>query len=262
MNRPPAFQFYADDFIGGTVTMTNEERGLYIMLLCLQWTQGKVSEEDLQRLGLGMANGSLSRVRAKFADNAQSGELKNERMERERVKQAEFRKKQAENGKLGGRPKSQAFPKPNPTPNPEQSSPSPSPKTINRKAFVRPTIEEIKARCLEIGLPEIEAEKFEAHHEARGWRYKQGPMKNWRGALATWKHNWEAGAFSFQGANPSKPAKSGGQATWKKIQDLESEIKQLEGQLVQHFDRERYPHKVERLKAAQAELAQLKASHD
>lgn len=60
----------------------------------------------------------------------------------------------------------------------------------------------------------------------------------------------------------SQPTKSGGQATWKKIQDLENEIKQLEGQLVQHFDRERYPQKVERLKAAQAELAQLKASHD
>ena len=135
-------------------------------------------------------------------------------------------------------------------------------KTINRKAFVPPTIEEIKARCVEIGLPEIEAEKFEAHHEARGWRYKQGQMKSWRGALTTWKHNWDSGAFSFQGAKSTQPAKGRGQATWKKIQDLENEIKQLEGQLVQHFDRERYPHKVERLKAAQAELAQLKASHD
>ena len=47
--RAPAFQFYADDFLAGTMTMTNEERGAYISLLCLQWSKGFVTELDIQR---------------------------------------------------------------------------------------------------------------------------------------------------------------------------------------------------------------------
>jgi len=102
-------------------------------------------------------------------------------------------------------------------------------KTINRKAFVPPTIEEIKARCVEIGLPEVEAEKFEAHHEARGWRYKQGQMKSWRGALTTWKHNWEAGVFEPKALQSPKPAKSYGQPPAKRT---ETETDRLMKQLV------------------------------
>lgn len=56
----------------------------------------------------------------------------------------------------------------------------------------------------------------------------------------------------------AKPTQSV-QSIRKQIFDLENEIKQLEGQLVQHFDRERYPHKVERLNAAKVELEKLKA---
>jgi uncharacterized protein YdaU (DUF1376 family) len=36
MNKPPAFQFYADDFLGGTIDLTTEEVGAYIRLLCFQ----------------------------------------------------------------------------------------------------------------------------------------------------------------------------------------------------------------------------------
>jgi uncharacterized protein YdaU (DUF1376 family) len=259
MNRAPAFQFYADDFIGGTVAMTNEERGLYILLLCLQWTQGGVSGEDAERLGLGMAKGSLGRVLAKFVQDPRGGLLKNERLESERLKQADFRKKQAENGKLGGRPKTQAFPKPNPAANPEESSPSPSPKTIDRKTFKRPTIEEIQLQCAKIGLPETEGVKFEAHHEARGWRYKTGPMKSWQGALTTWKMNWESGAFGVAAGPNAKPAQSAGQPAWKQIRDLEEELKQLNNALHEWFDRDRNPDKVKRREEVKAELAKLKA---
>ena len=275
MNRAPAFQLYADDFLGGTADMSAEEVGAYIRLLCHQWNKGGLPN-DPDRLAkmaglmaVPMASPSLGYVLAKFQPCA-DGQLRNERLEKVRAESESYRKNQSENGKKGTKTRWENS-KPNGGANggaiatpmangcPNDGSPSPSPKTINRKAFVRPTIEEIKAHCLEIGLPEIEAEKFEAHHEARGWRYRQGPMKSWKGALKTWKHTWDSGAFSFQGAKSPQPAKGGGQATWKKIQDLENEIKQLEGQLVQHFDRERYPHKVERLNAAKVELEKLKA---
>ena len=48
MAKDPAVLFYTSDFISGTVTMTNEQRGKYIMLLCIQHQKGKLTLKDLQ----------------------------------------------------------------------------------------------------------------------------------------------------------------------------------------------------------------------
>jgi uncharacterized protein YdaU (DUF1376 family) len=126
--RPPAFQFYADDFIGGVSTMTQSEVGAYILLLCHQWQTGKISSEP-ERLKM-VAKGEVSEhVLSKFPSG------KNRRLEIERKKQHEYREKQRINGAMGGRP---AKPKPNPSlsfgltqtitqTEPKKSSPSPSP---------------------------------------------------------------------------------------------------------------------------------------
>ena len=37
--KAPAFQFYAQDFLTGTLHLTMEERGLYITILALQWSK-------------------------------------------------------------------------------------------------------------------------------------------------------------------------------------------------------------------------------
>ena len=46
MNKAPAFQFYADDFIGGTITMSHEERGLYVLALCEKCHNATHEPED------------------------------------------------------------------------------------------------------------------------------------------------------------------------------------------------------------------------
>lgn len=99
--KPPAFQFYADDFLGGTIAMSNEEKGLYITLLCVQWSQGSVSGDDFERLAGGSFLGSIERVKSKF-QVGQDGLYRNERMELERQKQAAFRAACAAGGKRGG----------------------------------------------------------------------------------------------------------------------------------------------------------------
>lgn len=48
MAKDPAVLFYTSDFISGTVTMTNEQRGKYIMLLCIQHQKGKLTQKDLE----------------------------------------------------------------------------------------------------------------------------------------------------------------------------------------------------------------------
>lgn len=45
--KDPAFLFYSSDFLTGTMTMSNEQVGKYIRLLCLQHQKGVLSELDM-----------------------------------------------------------------------------------------------------------------------------------------------------------------------------------------------------------------------
>jgi predicted HicB family RNase H-like nuclease len=47
MAKDPAFLFYSSDFLTGTMTMTNEQVGKYIRLLCLQHQRTELSEKDM-----------------------------------------------------------------------------------------------------------------------------------------------------------------------------------------------------------------------
>jgi hypothetical protein len=47
MAKDPAVLFYTSDFLSGTYTLTNEQVGKYIRLLCLQHQKGKLSEKDM-----------------------------------------------------------------------------------------------------------------------------------------------------------------------------------------------------------------------
>ena len=48
MAKDPALLFYSGDFLVGTFTMTMEQRGRYITLLCLQHQQGYLTEDNLK----------------------------------------------------------------------------------------------------------------------------------------------------------------------------------------------------------------------
>ena len=47
MPKDPAVLFYTSDFLSGTFTMTNEQVGMYIRLLCVQHQKGMLSEQDM-----------------------------------------------------------------------------------------------------------------------------------------------------------------------------------------------------------------------
>lgn len=105
--------------------MECDEVGAYIRLLCYQWTHGAIPKEK-GRL-VRVAGGPVSdHVLAKF-EKCADGELRNYRLEREREKQVEYRKKQSEFGKKGGRPKKGSLSKPFLIEKGSQSPPSPSP---------------------------------------------------------------------------------------------------------------------------------------
>jgi len=100
MKTPPAFQFYAADFLGGTAAMTAEEAGIYIRLLCHQWVNGHLPCEP-QRLGIiggyCSSTSSLETVLTKFV-KGDDGFLRNEKLEKVRREQIAYRNKQAANG--------------------------------------------------------------------------------------------------------------------------------------------------------------------
>jgi hypothetical protein len=47
MSKDPAILFYTSDFLTGTMTMTHEQAGKYIRLLCMQHQKGILSEKDM-----------------------------------------------------------------------------------------------------------------------------------------------------------------------------------------------------------------------
>jgi len=212
--KAPAFQLYTDDFLAGTIEMSQEEVGQFIRLLCHQWNRGSipVETEKQQRLAGGCVSVD---VLAKF-DHCDDGLLRNKRLESVRTEKGKFLQSQSAKGKLSAEKRrlealgrqSQSNqnstavepvlqPESQPSGQPEFNSPSPSPNNkeesiapkSQRSRFVVPSVEEVETACVEIGLPASEAGRFIDHYESKGWKVSGSPMKSWIASLRNWKRN-------------------------------------------------------------------------
>lgn len=100
----PAFQFYPKDFLtdGKVAAMSLEECGAYIRLLCLCW-QERSLPVDLTKLArmVGVTPRAFRRVWPAIGAcfTKQGGRLIHRRLDKERAKQAEFRRRQSDAGK-------------------------------------------------------------------------------------------------------------------------------------------------------------------
>lgn len=110
--KSPAFQFYPRDFLSSSKVddMSMTERGIYITFLSRCWLDAglptdmkrlakmaKMKPQQFERL---WTNGPLHEC---FYSKANT--LQNDRLDHERKSQAEYRRKQSDNGKMGGRPR-------------------------------------------------------------------------------------------------------------------------------------------------------------
>ena len=61
-------------------------------------------------------------------------------------------------------------------------------KGVKKKAFVKPTVEEVEAYCKE-RQNGIDANAFMDHYEGNGWKVGKGglPMKDWQAVVRTWE---------------------------------------------------------------------------
>jgi uncharacterized protein YdaU (DUF1376 family) len=91
MSKDPAILFYTSDFISGTLTMSDEQRGKYILLLCLQHQQGYLSEEDM----MNICKSYDKKIFSKFVKNDEG--YFNERMKYESDKRKKYSDSRSEN---------------------------------------------------------------------------------------------------------------------------------------------------------------------
>jgi uncharacterized protein YdaU (DUF1376 family) len=89
--KDPAVLFYTQDFITGTILMTDEQRGKYILLLCLQHQNGKLTERDMMKI----CGRKDEDIWAKF--HQENGCFYNKRMLLESEKRTKFCNHQKEN---------------------------------------------------------------------------------------------------------------------------------------------------------------------
>jgi hypothetical protein len=135
---------------------------------------------------------------SKFQIDAE-GNYKNQRLETEREKQVQYRKKQTDNANKRWLGNATAYATALPADMPNACSPSPSPSPSNkeesiapksqRSRFVVPSVQEVETACVEIGLPASEAGRFIDHYESKGWKVSGSPMKSWIASLRNWKRN-------------------------------------------------------------------------
>ena len=89
MAKDPAFLFYPNDWIGGTMGMTFEQKGAYMELLMLQFNRGHMTKHMIGHI-LGQSNGQIwDTIKDKFEVDEQ-GNFYNIRLEQEQIKRKLF----------------------------------------------------------------------------------------------------------------------------------------------------------------------------
>ena len=57
------------------------------------------------------------------------------------------------------------------------------------KRFQKPTVEDIRAYCIEKGINNVDPEHFCDYYESNGWKVGRNPIKDWRATVRNWSKN-------------------------------------------------------------------------
>ena len=66
-----------------------------------------------------------------------------------------------------------------------------------RKRFVKPTVEDIRAYCVERNN-NVNPERFYNYYESNGWMVGKNKMKNWKAAILTWEGNQKNNNYTYK----------------------------------------------------------------
>lgn len=181
MSKDPAFLFYPNDYIGGTMGMTFEEKGAYMDLLMMQFNRGHMTEHMI-----GQIVGQLwDTIKDKFIKDSE-GLWYNVRLEEEQNKRKAFTESRRNNidGKNQYTKKSKKVG--HMTSHMEDENEDVN-KDVN-KYKIPPEIKLVKEYCLE-RKNKVDVNKWFYFYQSKGWMIGKNKMKDWKAAVRTWEDN-------------------------------------------------------------------------
>lgn len=199
--KDPAFLFYPNDWLGGTMGMTYEEKGAYIDALVMQWNCHRIANADAKWM---LGDALWERVKKKFKEDSQG--FYNERLEIEIQKRSQYSSIQKDNAlkrwKKEDMPMqcdgianaeareclsfSSSF-----SDNKENTKTKVLEKKV-KKLFAKPSEEEVIKYGFDYYGNDFSVEEGSAffdYWESFGWNRNGKTMKDWQASLRYWHSN-------------------------------------------------------------------------
>jgi len=172
MGKDPAVLFYTSDFISGTLTMTDDQKGKYIILLCLQHQQGYLYEGDM----LNICKTYDKKIFDKFV-KTKKGLYYNERMKTE----SDRRRKYSESRSKNRKKICKTYDPHMETETEDEIVNKDGTKKRRRKPFKKPTIEEVEKYFNDNGYMKERGEFVWNYYNDADWFDSKGnPVLNWK----------------------------------------------------------------------------------
>jgi uncharacterized protein YdaU (DUF1376 family) len=229
MNKSPAFQWYPADWLSDMRVrlLPWAAKGLYVDLLCYCWREGYIPSDSSAIAQLCGCHdlAMIEQCLELFCATDDPKKLTHKRLEKERIKQSEHRKERSNSGKKGAKTRwdkdkelqekkdslanGLAIKEPIAKNSSSSSSSSSTTtttttlKTKNKRAkFIKPTIDELRTFCKEIGHLESDGDVMFYKWEETGWKNGTHPVVSWQSGI---KRYASAGWLPSQKAKQSKP---------------------------------------------------------
>jgi uncharacterized protein YdaU (DUF1376 family) len=200
MGKDPAFLFYPNDWLGGTIGMTFEEKGAYMELLMMQFNRGHMTKDMIDQVLFqgghmsGHMGGQLwGKIQDKFKTDS-AGLYYNERLETEVNKRQNYCKSRANNkdgvNQYTGDKRSydhiMTTHMSGHMENENINGIDTKEKDSKGKQFCKPTLQEVADYCSE-RRKGVNPNKWYDHYTSNGWLVGKNKMKDWKSAVRTWE---------------------------------------------------------------------------
>jgi coenzyme F420-reducing hydrogenase delta subunit len=191
--KDPAFLFYPEAYMMGTLGMTYDQKGRYVDLLCIQHQKGHIDADMFSQVLNGCLDGVVGK---KFAID-DNGCYYNQRLEAEIIKRKEYTAGRLKNfagsshmdvdmdthmeGTMGDHMEAHTK-----DINKDIDTELKKETKATRKRFTPPSLADVSAYCKERGN-KVDAETFIDFYTAKDWKIGNNKMKDWKACVRTWE---------------------------------------------------------------------------